>query len=166
MSKLKPITRAGVAAALEKAKQYRVLNEPAAAESICLDILSVEPDHEDARITLLLAITDQFEESLGSGAQLAKEVLHQLKDPYHRAYYHGIICERQAVAQLKRGAPQAGFVSYEWLEDAMHWYQAAEAIRPPGNDDAILRSNTCVRLLERHPEIKPRLEETFEPSLE
>ncbi|MFO0813639.1 MAG: hypothetical protein U0796_10500 [Gemmatales bacterium] len=166
MSQLKPITRGGVPAALEKAKQYRVLNEPAAAESICQDILCVDDQHEEARITLLLALTDQFEETLNSGAQLAKEVLYQLKDPYHRAYYHGLICERQALSHLKRGAPQAGYIAYEWLEDAMHWYQAAEAIRPAGNDDAILRWNTCVRLLERHPEIKPRLEETYEPSLE
>jgi hypothetical protein len=166
MSSLKPITKAGLSSALEKAKQYRVLNEPAAAESICLDILAVEAHHEEAMITLLLALTDQFEETMAEGAQRAKEVLNRMKDSYNKAYYHGIICERQALAHLKRGAPQSGFVAFEWLEDAMHWYQAAEAIRPTQNDDAILRWNTCVRLLDRYTSIKPRLEDVYEPSLE
>lgn len=166
MSQLKPITQAGVAAALDKARQYRVLNEPAAAESICLDILLVDPGHQEALITLLLALTDQFNDSMHSGAQRAKEVLQRINDSYHKAYYHGLICERQALAQLQRGAPQAGFVAFEWLEDAMQWYQAAEAIRPPHNDDAILRWNTCVRLLDHYPQIKPRLQDTYEPSLE
>lgn len=126
----------------------------------------MEPGHQETLITLLLSLTDQFKESLSSGAQRAKEVLHQLKDSYHKAYYHGLICERQALAHLQRGAPQAGFVAFEWLEDAMHWYQAAEAIRPAHNDDAILRWNTCVRLLDQYPHIKPRLQDTYEPSLE
>ena len=31
--------------AVAKAKQYRVLNQPAEAESICRDILEVEPEN-------------------------------------------------------------------------------------------------------------------------
>lgn len=159
MPSLKPITLAGVPAALEKARQYRALNEPEAAESICLDVLLIDPKHQEALIILLLTVTDLFDQTLTSGAQKAKEILYQLNDPYHRAYYHGLICERQAVAQLNRGAPQAGQVAFEWLEDAMHWYHAAESIRPVGNDDAILRWNACYRLLERYPEIRPKIQE-------
>jgi len=39
----------------------------------------------------------------------------------------------------------------------------AEKLRPAGNDDAILRWNTCVRFLSSHPEMQPRPEETPEP---
>ena len=57
---IKPITREGVPTALQKAHRYRLLNDSVAAESICLDVLSVEPTNEDALITHVLAITDQF----------------------------------------------------------------------------------------------------------
>ncbi len=33
----------------------------------------------------------------------------------------------------------------------MRCFEQAEKIRPPGNDDAMLRWNRCVRLLESHP---------------
>jgi len=48
----------------------------------------------------------------------------------------------------------------------MEWYRKAEDLRPEGNDDAILRWNTCVRLLEARPEVRPHDAEPFEPSLE
>jgi hypothetical protein len=32
----------------------------------------------------------------------------------------------------------------------MSWYETAEAMRPPGNDDARLRWNTCARLIARN----------------
>ena len=43
MFELKHLTAAGIAAALEKAEQYRLLNQPWAAESICWDIAAVDP---------------------------------------------------------------------------------------------------------------------------
>ena len=60
----KLISKAGVPAALEKATRYRLLNEPLQAESICRDILTVEPENQQALITLLLAVTDQFDKEL------------------------------------------------------------------------------------------------------
>ena len=45
----------------------------------------------------------------------------------------------------------------------MAWYEKAEAIRPPANDDALLRWNTCVRLLARNPQVQPAPEERAEP---
>src|SRR5574338_465203 len=98
---LKPITRAGVTAALQKAERYRLLNDSACAESICLDVLACEPDNQQALITLLLAITDQFWDEMSSGVQRAREVLPRLTDEYKRAYYAGIICERRGKAQLQ-----------------------------------------------------------------
>ena len=95
---LKPISRESVAAALQKAERYRVINDPSSAESICLDILAVDPANEPALITLLLAITDQFADGPVAGARRAQELLLRLGDEYKRAYYAGIICERCAKA--------------------------------------------------------------------
>jgi hypothetical protein len=41
----------------------------------------------------------------------------------------------------------------------MEWYEKAQAIRREGNDDALLRWNTCVRFLRRNPQIAPPAQE-------
>jgi hypothetical protein len=162
----KPITPAGVHAALQKAERYRVINDPSSAESICLDVLTVSPDNQQALVTLLLAITDQFGEAPTEGVRRAQKVLPQLQDEYKRAYYAGIICERCAKAQLRSGKPRSGEMAYGWLREAMSWYEKAEGLRPAGNDEAILRWNTCGRLLERYPQMKPGVDEPVTLSLE
>ena len=45
MTTLKRISPTGVERALEKAERYRLLNEPWDAESICEDILDIEPQN-------------------------------------------------------------------------------------------------------------------------
>lgn len=160
---LKPISRDAVDAALEKARIYRLLNEPSHAESICLDVLAVDEHNQQALITLILAMTDQF----GRGPQPweAKEFAKRLAGDYDRAYYLGIIEERDAWARLRQDAPGARFDAYELLRAAMTHYERAETLRPPGNDDALLRWNSCARYLDRHPEVGPRPAEAFEPIL-
>jgi hypothetical protein len=155
----KPITRDGIPAALQKAERYRVINDPSSAESICLDVLSVSPDNQQALVTLLLAITDQFGTAPTEGVRRAREVLPRLQDEYKRAYYAGIICERCAKAQLRSGAPKSGEMAYHWLREAMTWYEKAESERPAGNDEAILRWNTCARMLARYPQLRPGTDE-------
>src|SRR5215831_21238768 len=81
---LKPITHEGIPAALQKAERYRLLNESSAAESICLDILEIDPTNQQALISLLLSITDQFIEELADGERRAREVLPRLSDEYRR----------------------------------------------------------------------------------
>ena len=166
MFELKPLSREGISAALQKAERYRVLNDPAEAESICLDILEVDPENQAALIDLLLALTDQFPSGDADVVKRARELLDRLKSAYDRAYYSGIICERRAKAQLIHGQPGSGFYAYEWFREAMDWYEKAEALRPPGNDAAILRWNACARFLTRHPHLQPREEERVEPFLE
>ena len=151
---LKPLSRDAIPAALEKAERYRLLNEPGAAESICLDILAVDPGNQPAAVTLLLAITDQFSAQLPDAQPRARTALQRIQGDYERAYYAGIICERHARAQLAQGGPGSSHAAREWLKDALAHYERAETRRPPGNDDAILRWNACVRLLERHPEAR------------
>jgi hypothetical protein len=144
---LKPITREGVPAALQKAERYRLLNDSVAAESICLDILQVEPDNQQAQVMLVLSITDQFATETGDSVKRARDVLPQLKDDYKRAYYSGIISERKANALLQKVSMGADAVAHDWLRDAMRWYEKAETMRPAGNDESILRWNTCARRL-------------------
>lgn len=163
MFELKPIAKESIAPALQKAERYRIINDPSSAESICLDVLQVDPGNQEALVTLLLAITDQFTEGPTEGVHRAQELLPRLQDAYKRAYYAGIICERCAKAQLRRGTPGSGELAYDWFRQAMSWYEQAEVQRPAGNDEAILRWNTCARILARSGLPERRAEEAVEP---
>ncbi len=165
MFELKLLSKEAIPRALERAERYRLLNEPEEAESICLDILRIDPENQQALVVLLLARTDQFGKRSAEHVSQAREVLPRLREGYERAYYAGIICERQAKAQLRQGVPGSGFAAHDWLLEAMAWYEKAEEIRPPGNDDAILRWNTCARtVMNQHLEAGPK--DTFQPFLE
>ena len=145
---LKPLSKDAVPAALAKAERYRLLNEPGEAESICLDILQVDPTNEDALVMMLLALTDQFpHDSSSKTATRANELAASLATPYDRAYYAGIVRERRAKAILQRDRFGAATVAVEWLREAMTYYEKAEAVRPSHNDDSLLRWNACARLL-------------------
>jgi hypothetical protein len=165
MYTLKPIGRDAVPAALEKAEHYRLLNDSAAAESICRDVLEIDPENQTALVNLLLAITDQFDDRMEERTRRAREVLPRLRDEYKRFYYAGIICERRAKAQLRNGTLGGGEMAYDSLHDAMGWYERAEALRPAGNDESILRWNTCARILMSNPHLRQRPEERFEPAV-
>jgi hypothetical protein len=148
MFELKRISQEAVPDALERALRYRLLGEPLEAESICRDVLAVQPDNESAIVTLLLALTDQFARAYGGVDRTrAREVLAQLKGAYEQAYYEGIIDERWAKALLARGTP-AGAVA-DWFRRAMRSYEKAMEHSPPDNPDAALRWNTCARFLQR-----------------
>ncbi len=151
----KPLSPESLDAALAKAKRYRLLNEPAEAESISLDILAVRPEHQLALTMLLLAITDQFVDEVSGNVTRAQALIPQLGSEYDRAYYSGIIAERRAKAIMRRGAPGHGPMVYLGLRDAMECYEKAEALREVGNDDTILRWNACARLIEAKPHLQP-----------
>ncbi|MCU1278210.1 MAG: hypothetical protein JWM53_1756 [bacterium] len=144
---LKRISQAALPAALAKAERYRLLNEPEQAESICRDVLAVEPQNQTALVTLLLALTDQFRAQSTTAVRRAEEVLAQVADEYQKVYYAGIVRERWALALLAGGDP--GRQAFAWLDDAMKHYERAEARAASGNDDAILRWNSCARIIER-----------------
>jgi hypothetical protein len=145
--KLKPLSKNGIEAALHKAEQYRLLNQPRLAESICLDILDVEPTNQKASVVLLLALSDQFGSSSGKPAKQAQDIAFSLSSEYDKAYYIGIIHERMGTVALNSGRHGSSFDAYEWYVEAMESYEKAHALRQEGNDDAILRWNTCARII-------------------
>jgi len=161
--KLKPISQAGIAEAISKAERYRLLNEPGESESICRDVLAVEPDNQMALRLLGLAITDQFTGGGSDRFAEAESAFARLTDRYERLYYSGLLHERRAKAQLRAGSrPHTVTVLFE---EAMRCFEEAEKIRPEGNDDAILRWNRCVRLLQsRSPDDWQSELESFEAS--
>jgi hypothetical protein len=165
MFELKLLSEEAIPAALEKAERYRLLNEPAEAESICRDVLKADPDNQKALITLLLAVSDRFGKGYGVSDTQAKEFLGRVKGEYERAYYAGILAERRAKAKLAQGTPGSKFYAYDGFRDAMGWFEKAEAVRPPGNDDALLRWNTCARIITQN-KLVLREEERVEPPLE
>ena len=165
MSDLKLLSKEAIPTALQKAERYRLLNEPGEAESICLDVLKTDPENQEAIVTLLLALTDRFEKGYGVSDTQAKELLSHITSEYERAYYSGIICERRAKTYLHLAKGGSRFNAYDKLAEAMTWYEKAEKLRPAGNDDALLRWNTCARIIMQN-KLVPRTEEAWEPSLE
>lgn len=163
MFELKRLSNEGVIAALSKAERYRLLNEPWEAESICRDVLEVDPENQRALVTLVLAVTDQFALEPGTNVAAARALLPRLAGEYERAYYAGIICERWAKRLLDHDAPGTGPLVYDWLRDAMECYERAEALRKPGDDDALLRWNTCARLIMKHERLRPAPAEEAAP---
>jgi len=164
MPDFKPISRDAIPAALEKAERYRLLAEPALAESICLDVLAVDAHNQQALVMLLLALTDQFPDGAAGCVRQAEAVVPQIEGEYERLYYSGIIWERRGHARALQGGPGSTVASYAYLQQAMSFFEQAERLRPSGNDDAILRWNTCVRLCERF-HLHPEPEELLQPVL-
>jgi hypothetical protein len=164
MFALKPISYDSVAAALSKAERYRLLNEPNEAESICRDILEIDPSNQQALISLTLALTDQISQDPHAFASAISTVAG-LATPYDRVYYAGIAWERRAKARSHGGGHGADQYTYEWLVKALQLFGEAEQLRGQGNDDAVLRWNACVRFLSCHKELCPRGEEVPEPIL-
>lgn len=156
---LKKISVSGIAHAISKAERYRFLNEPEEGESICRDILEVDPQNQVALRILGLCLTDQF----GGGGEdryvEADAIFARLTNEYEREYYRGILQERRAKAQLRAHHPVHAVAGR--MEEAMNCFDRAAAIRPAGNDDALLRWNRCARIMNTLPE-KDRVMVEFE----
>src|ERR1051325_9514417 len=159
---LKRLSMEAVPPALERAERYRLLNEPVQAESICLDILAVDPENQPTLVLLLLALSEQFGENITEKLDRAWSLLPKLRDEYQRAYYQGILLERQARLYMRSDVPGANFSAYDLFREAMRLFEKAERLRPPENDEALLRWNTCARTIiaER---LEPRPLEDFRP---
>jgi tetratricopeptide (TPR) repeat protein len=144
--KLKSISTSSIPKAISKVELYRYLNEPEEAESICRDILAVEPDNQTALRLLGLTITDQFTGNHSDRWKEAEGIFLSLTDRYEKLYFVGLLHERRAKTQLGAGHSLQAVMAL--FEQAMNCFEEAEKICPEDNDDAILRWNRCVRLLQ------------------
>jgi hypothetical protein len=155
MFELKSLSPDAIPAALQKAERYRLLNEPEQAQSICEDVLAIDGEHQEALRTLILALTDRFAEARPASPDQARQLLPRLKSDYQRAYYAGIIAEREGIAWLRSNKPRNGEAAYVCFRDAMAHFEAAEKLRPPVNDDALLRWNSCARMIMTYGDVAP-----------
>ncbi len=153
MLELKPLSKDSIDHAVARAKHYRLLNQPWQAESICKDILNIESDHQEAILILILSITDQFETTRRFDSEV-KELCDKLDTEYARQYYRGIASERSGKAALKRNTPRAKYIAYDFYRKALDHYESAESIHPEGDEDTVLRWNSCVRAIQ-HFKLEP-----------
>lgn len=166
MFELKRLSKDAIPAALEKAMRYRMLGEPMEAESICLDVLAIDPENREALVRLFLACTDQLATRASDKFERARELLPRLGGDYEQAYYAGILYERRAKARLEDRGYKSGEIIHDWLVQAMAHFERAAALRPKGNDDALLRWNTCARILDGDPTLVAGSSEREEQMLE
>jgi hypothetical protein len=165
MFELKLLSREAIPAALEKAHRYRLLNEPEQSVSICQDILALDSENQEALTTLLLALTDRFADARPVPPHQARALLPRLHGEYEREYYAGLIAEREGIAWLRSDKPRCGSAAYQCFREAMSRYERAEMLRPPANDDALLRWNSCARMIMNHPDVAPVEEVQVAPQL-
>ena len=157
MRQLKKISEISVPSALEKAQRYRLLNEPSEAESICHDILEVDPKNNDAKVMLILSLSDQLGDRMSAFTE-AQVIVDTLTDDYDRSYFMGLLCERRARAHFRQSSMGCEHVAYDWFQDALKFFDEAAKRRPKGNDDSYFRWNAVVRTLEQHPSLQPHQE--------
>jgi tetratricopeptide (TPR) repeat protein len=150
MYQLKRLEHRNLAAAIEKAEQYRALNEPEEAESICRDVLDADPLHQAAIRILGLALTDEFQKTRIKNFDEALRVFARLTSEYERVYFTGIAWERAGKAHLELGEHHNALSCFE---HALEHYEEAERIGPKDTPDPVLRWNRCVRVLKEHPEL-------------
>jgi len=155
MYELKSLKSEALTPAQRKAVRYRLLNEPRLAASICRDVLAVDPEHQEALITLLLSVSDQFGAKGRTSVSDAMELVPRIKGEYEQEYYAGIVCERRAIGQLEITGPGTGQIAYDWFRRAMDHFEKAEALSSSDNDDAVLRWNTCARIINERADIRP-----------
>ncbi len=147
MFELKPLSQEAIGAALKKVERYRLLAEPWEAESICRDILAVDPENQEALRELIGAIAQQIGSGVGGDVSEAVRLVDRLQSEFDREYYSGIVMERRAKELLAHGTLGAGPAVYDLLLKAMAHYDRAQAESRPDDDAAILRWNTCARII-------------------
>jgi hypothetical protein len=147
MFEFKQLGKEAIPAAIEKAKQYRLLNEPGAAQSICLDILEIEPDNQEALVINILAMTDRLNRDYSVDNSQIQTYLNRITDGFQKAYYTGIVFERRAKAILRKGSLGSEDTVFELFRQAMECFDKAESLSSDQNDNAILRYNHCLRII-------------------
>jgi tetratricopeptide (TPR) repeat protein len=143
---LKRLPAASLQAAVAKAEHYRNLNQPEEAESICEDVLAVDPGHQQAWQILGLAVTDRFATGHVGLLERALAAFEHLSDDYQRTYHLGVAWERAAKMHFEHQEMQSAAAAFE---HALDHYKSAEKLRSD-LPDPLLRWNRCIRLISAH----------------
>ncbi len=152
--KLHDIRISAVDKALEKAKQYRSLLEPEIAESICLDMLNIDPENQAVLVVYILALLDQLSRTENqTQIKTIEGTIEKLTSQYQRFYYTGLLNERRARHLLTQTMSHS--FAYDYFIEALSYYQKAVDRCPEKNDEAILRWNSCIRTIDKE-KLKPR----------
>ena len=152
--KLHDIRISAVKKALKKAKQYRSLLEPEIAESICLDVLNVDPENQEVLIVYILALMDQISRTENqTQIKTIEHTIEKLSSQYQHYYYSGLLSERRARHLLTQAMSHS--FAYDYFIEALEFYQQAVERCPEKNDEAILRWNSCIRTIEKE-KLRPR----------
>ncbi|MDC9725967.1 MAG: hypothetical protein PSN44_08665 [Gammaproteobacteria bacterium] len=152
--KLHDIRMDAVDEALLKAKQYRSLLEPEIAESICLDVLHIDPENQSVLIVYILALLDQISRTeKQTQIKSIERTIEKLTSQYQRYYYSGLLNERRARHLITQAMSHS--FAYDYFIEALKFYQQAVDRCPEKNDEAILRWNSCIRTIEKE-KLKPR----------
>jgi hypothetical protein len=152
--KLHDIHSDAIESALIKARQYRSLLEPEIAESICLDILHIDKNNQEALVIYILALTDQIHHTdKRSDIKHIQKTIDSLQSKYQRYYYTGLLNERRARFLVTQ--PMSHSFAYDYFTEALQFYKKAEKLSLEHNDDAILRWNSCVRTIQKE-KLTPR----------
>lgn len=77
-----------------------------------------------------------------------------------------MICERRGITSLAKAGPGSGPIAYDWLRRAIDHYESADEVGPEGNEEALLRWNTCSRVIMRNHHVRPLPEEPEHTMLE
>ncbi len=137
-------------AACEKAEKYRDLNQPDESDSICRDVLAVDPKNQQALRTLGLSLTDRFRENSMQFRVEAIAVFARLDSEYERIYLTGIVWERYAKTLLHQEVWRSAFDAFH---RALDLFDRAEDLASGDDPDPILRWNRIVRELTTHPRL-------------
>jgi len=152
--KLHDIQADAIEQALDKARQYRSLLEPEIAESICLDILNVDHEHQGVLVIYILTLLDQISHpDKNIEVKSIERIIDKLTSEYQRYYYSGLLHERMARYMVTQAMSHS--FAYDYFYQALRCYQRARGISPDGNSEATLRWNSCIRTIEKE-KLKPR----------
>jgi hypothetical protein len=165
MHELVNIRDVDIPAALALAERCRANAEPEVAESICLDVLAADPNHEDGLKLLLFVRTDLLGSALPGALERARELLPRFAREYDRVYYDAVICERQARHLLRQRGRRTGRIAYDWFIAAAEKYETAAGLDPQRPEPG-LRRNACIRTVTAHPECRPGQEEDLVHEIE
>ena len=134
-------------------------------ESICLDILELDPNHRSTLDLLLRCRIELLKKGLPQSVARAQELIPQLDSDFDQAFYSGMIREAQARYLLeKRGRATSG-VAYSWFRHAMDDFAAASNL-DAGRVEPKLHWNACLRTLENNPQCVPPPEDGEDHGIE